>query len=87
MAQTQVLYSLANQTSVYLYKADIPSFFLDMFEHPTIAPLRSPHISIQVFEIPREPVDTFRDRILALVFPTTLDRPLGMEDGRKRKRS
>lgn len=87
MAQTQVLYSLENQSSVYLYKADIPSLFLDMFDHPTIAPPGSPRISIQVFEILREPVDTFRDRILALVLPNTLDRPLGMGDTLKRKRS
>lgn len=87
MAQTQVLYSLENQSSVYLYKADIPSSFLDMFDHPAIAPPGSPRISIQIFEIPREPVDTFRDRILALVLPTTLDRPLGTDESRKRKRN
>lgn len=86
---TQALYSLENQTSVYLYKADIPSLLLDMFEHPTIAPHRSPRISIQVFEIPCEPADTFSDRILALVFQTgILIRPsFEMVNGRKRKRN
>ncbi|KAH8125800.1 hypothetical protein LI328DRAFT_151883 [Trichoderma asperelloides] len=81
-----VLYSLETQSSVYLYKADIPASFLDMFDHPAIAPPAS-QTSIQVFEIPHKPVGTFRDRILALVLPTTLDRPLGMENSRKRKRN
>lgn len=57
-----------------------------MFDHPAIAPPAS-QTSIQVFEIPHKPVGTFRDRILALVLPTTLDRPLGMENSRKRKRN
>ncbi|KAL7926468.1 hypothetical protein ACQKWADRAFT_140662 [Trichoderma austrokoningii] len=84
---TQVLYSLKSQSSVYLYKTNIPSSLLDMFEHPTIAPPEPPRIPIQVFEIPREPVDTFCDRILALVFPTALDCPFEMIDSRRRKRA
>ncbi|KAL6901328.1 hypothetical protein GGI43DRAFT_383658 [Trichoderma evansii] len=55
---SQVLYSLERQSSVYLYKADIPSSFLDMFDHPAIAPPTTPQISIQVFEIPRKPIDS-----------------------------
>jgi hypothetical protein len=69
------LYSYESTNYVYLYKADIPSLFLDMLDYPKVAPPEVPQIWIQAFKIPRTPVGTFRDRILALVLQTASDRP------------
>lgn len=46
-----------------------------MFDYPNTAPPELPQISIQAFKIPRTPVGTFRDRILALVLQTASDSP------------
>lgn len=78
--QSQVLYSYESKNYVYLYKADIPSSFLDMFDYPNIAPPELLQISIQAFKIPRTPVSTFRDRILALMLHTASDHPMKTEN-------
>ncbi|KAL7943844.1 hypothetical protein V8C42DRAFT_328601 [Trichoderma barbatum] len=56
-----------------------------MFEYPTVAPPTSPSISIQVFTIPFEPALTFRDRLFALMVPSTLDHLNRRKRKRKRK--
>ncbi|RFU73819.1 hypothetical protein TARUN_8425 [Trichoderma arundinaceum] len=54
---------------MYLYKADIPSSLLDMFDHPSVPPTSSPSISIQVTTIYYSPLATLRARILELIMP------------------
>ncbi|UKZ64339.1 uncharacterized protein TrAtP1_005556 [Trichoderma atroviride] len=77
---SQVLYSSESRDYIHLYKADIPCSFLDMLDYPKIAPPEVPRILIQAFKIPRTPVGTFRDRILALVLQTTSDHSIKSEN-------
>lgn len=80
---------------MHLFKAEIPSALLDMFEFPTVAPPPWAPITIQVFTIPFEPALTFRDRLSALIVPKNIDpsnENLPYEDSfnrnkRKRKRN
>ncbi|KAF3067751.1 hypothetical protein CFAM422_008331 [Trichoderma lentiforme] len=68
-----VLTSSESAECMHLFKAELPSSLLDMFEFPNVAPPPWAPIIIQVFTIPFEPALTFRDRLSALIVPKNID--------------
>ncbi|QYT03852.1 hypothetical protein H0G86_010799 [Trichoderma simmonsii] len=68
-----VLTSSESAECMHLFKAELPSSLLDMFEFPNVAPPPWAPITIQVFTIPFEPALTFRDRLSALIVPKNID--------------
>ncbi|KAK4077341.1 uncharacterized protein Triagg1_3673 [Trichoderma aggressivum f. europaeum] len=57
---------------MYLYQANIPISFLDMFDDPKYAPSTPPSVSVQVITIRYSPLATLRARLLELMLPERL---------------
>ncbi|KAL7938260.1 hypothetical protein V8C35DRAFT_291416 [Trichoderma chlorosporum] len=57
---------------LYLYQANIPLSFLDMFDNPRLAPSGPPAFSVQIVQIRYSPLATLRARILELIMPEKL---------------
>ncbi|POR37669.1 Uncharacterized protein TPAR_02135 [Tolypocladium paradoxum] len=66
----KVLCTNEDKELMHLYSATIPSSLLDKFDHPSVPPPETPSISIQITSIPYKPLETLRDRLLALILPT-----------------
>ncbi|KND91061.1 hypothetical protein TOPH_04413 [Tolypocladium ophioglossoides CBS 100239] len=80
----KVLCTTQDKELMYLYSANVPSSLLDKFDYPSIPPPQPASISIQITAIHYKPLETLRDRLLALILPVTnshkAERKRKMED-------
>ncbi|PNY27615.1 Uncharacterized protein TCAP_02464 [Tolypocladium capitatum] len=67
----KVLCTNEDKEIMQLYSANIPSSLLDKFDYPSVPPPEPTSISIQITCIYYKPLETLRDRLLALILPAT----------------
>lgn len=65
--QARLLYTADDADFIYLYRADVSPAVTDLVERPHLPPRAPAALAIHTTAIPYRPIETMRERILALV--------------------
>ncbi|KAM5353092.1 hypothetical protein ACJZ2D_017026 [Fusarium nematophilum] len=76
----KVLYTSGDGDFVHLYSTKVSSTLIGMFNNPTVAPTAPQSLPVQITAIACRPLDTLRDRVMALVLSATSLEEVGKSD-------